>query len=103
VAIPIAFKVAAPPNDTNKPIPREKIIAEDKLKAEGGLAETKVILRWHFNFRSLTITLPEHKYIAWLQEIQQMIKHGIPLRSRWSRRLDAWDTLALSHPGYITS
>ncbi len=29
---------------------------------------------WHFNFRTLTITLPEHKYIAWSREIQQMIK-----------------------------
>jgi hypothetical protein len=44
------------------------------LTAEGGLAETKVILGWHFNFRTLTMSLPEHKYIAWLREIQQMIK-----------------------------
>jgi hypothetical protein len=41
---------------------------------EGGLAETQVILGWHFNFRTLTITLLEHKYIAWLREIQQMFK-----------------------------
>ncbi len=34
----------------------------------------KVILGWHFNFRTLTITLPEHKYIVWSREIQQMIK-----------------------------
>ncbi len=50
------------------------MVAKDKLTAEGGLAETKVILGWHFNFRTLTITLPEHKYIAWSCEIQQMIK-----------------------------
>jgi hypothetical protein len=34
----------------------------------------KMILGWQFNFRTLTVTLPEHKYIAWLQEIQQTIK-----------------------------
>ncbi len=64
VAIPLAIKVAACPNDTNKPIPCMKMVAEDKSKVEGGFAETKVILGWHFNFRSLTLTLPKHKYIA---------------------------------------
>ncbi len=73
-AIPLAIEVAACPNNANEPIPRKKMVAEDKLKAEGGIAEIKVILGWHFNFRTLTVALPEHKYIAWLQEIQQMIK-----------------------------
>ncbi len=73
-AISHAFEVAACPNNANKPIPCKKTVAEDKLKTEGGLAETKVILRWHFNFGTLTLTLPEHKYIVWSQEIQQMMK-----------------------------
>jgi hypothetical protein len=73
-AIPLAIKVAACPNDANKPIPREKMVAEDKLKVEGGLAEMKVILGWHFNFRTLTVTLLKHKYITWSREIQQMMK-----------------------------
>ncbi len=33
-----------------------------------------MILGWLFNFRTLTVTLPEHKYIAWSRKIQQMIK-----------------------------
>jgi len=49
-AIPLAIEVAARPNDPNEPIPREKMVAEDKLKAEGGLSETKIILGWLFNF-----------------------------------------------------
>ena len=49
-AIPLAIKVAARPTDANEPIPREPMVAKDKLKAEGGLPETKVILGWHFNF-----------------------------------------------------
>jgi hypothetical protein len=32
-AIPLAIKVAACPNNANEPIPREKMVAEDKLKA----------------------------------------------------------------------
>ncbi len=62
--IPLAIKVAAHPNDANEPIPHKKMVVEDKLKAEGGLGETKVILGWHFNFRTLTITLFDHKYIV---------------------------------------
>jgi hypothetical protein len=49
------------------------MVAKDKLKAEGGLSETKIILGWHFNFRTLTVTLPKHKLIAWPVKIQQMI------------------------------
>jgi hypothetical protein len=49
------------------------MIARDKLKAEGGLTEAKTILNWHFNFVTLTVTLPEHKYIVWSAKIQKMI------------------------------
>jgi hypothetical protein len=73
-AIPLAIEVAARPNDVNKPIPREKMAAEDKLKAEGGLSETKTILGWLFNFCTLTVSLPEHKYSAWSNDLKQMIR-----------------------------
>jgi hypothetical protein len=50
------------------------MVEKDKLIADGGLSETKIILGWHFNFGALPITLlPEHKLIAWSVEIQQMI------------------------------
>ena len=74
-AIPLTIEVAASPNDMNEPIPHEKMVAEDKLKAEGGLSETKIILGWLFNFCMLTVSLlPNHKYIAWSNEIKQMIR-----------------------------
>jgi hypothetical protein len=57
-AIPLAIEVAACPNDANKPIPCKKMVSKDKLKAEGGLVKTKMILGWHFNFRTLTVTPP---------------------------------------------
>jgi hypothetical protein len=43
-AIPLAIEVAAWPNNVNKPIPREPLVAQEKLKTEGGLAETKIFL-----------------------------------------------------------
>lgn len=68
-AIPLAIEVAARPNDPNELIPFEPMIAKDKLIAEGGLSETKMILGWLFNFRTLTIFLPDHKFIAWTTAI----------------------------------
>jgi len=72
-ATPLTIKVAARPNNVNEPIPCKKMVAEDKLKVEGGLSETKTILGWLFNFRTLTMSLPEHKYIAWSNDLRQMI------------------------------
>jgi hypothetical protein len=95
-AIPLAIEVAARPNDPNEPIPREKMVAEDKLKAEGGLSETKTILGWLFNFRTLTVSLPEHKYIAWSNDLRQMI------RSRRTTKKQLESTIGrLGHVGYI--
>ena len=95
-AIPLAIEVAACPNDPNKPIPREKMVVEDKLTAEGGLSETKVILGWGFNFRTLTVNLPEHKHIAWAREISQMIV------SRRTTKQQLESTIGrLGHVGYV--
>jgi len=65
--------VAAQPDNVNEPIPRKTMVAKDKLLAEGGLSETKVILGWLFNFQMLTVSLPDHKFIAWIAAIQKMI------------------------------
>jgi hypothetical protein len=73
-AIPLAIEVAARPNDPNEPIPCEPMIARDKLTAEGGLSETKMILGWLFNFRTLIVSLLDHKFIAWwTAAIQKMV------------------------------
>ena len=72
-AIPLAIEVAARPNDPNEPIPCEPMIARNKLTAEGGLSETKMILGWLFNFRTLIVSLPDHKFIAWTAAIQKMV------------------------------
>jgi hypothetical protein len=73
-AIPLAIKDTAWPNNDNKPIPWKPMVAQDKLKAEGGLAETKVILL--FNFWTLTATLPKHEHITWASKIWKMIADG---------------------------
>jgi hypothetical protein len=64
-AIALAIEVVAQPFNPNEPIPQELMVVLEKLIAEGGLTEKKMILGWLFNFRTLTVTLPEHKQIAW--------------------------------------
>jgi succinate dehydrogenase/fumarate reductase cytochrome b subunit len=52
------------------------MVAQEKLKAEGRLAEAKIILGWHFNFCTLTVTLPKQKHITWSSKTQTMIATG---------------------------
>jgi len=72
-AIPLAIEMAARPDNVNKPIPCKTMVAKDKLLAEAGLSETKVILGWLFNFRTLTVSLQDHKFITRKAAIQKMI------------------------------
>jgi hypothetical protein len=95
-AIPLAIEVAARPNDVNKPIPREPMVAQHKLKAEGGLAKLKVILGWLFNFRGLTVSLPKHKHIAWSGEIQSMLD-----RRRTTKKALELTIGRLGHIGFV--
>jgi hypothetical protein len=50
--------------------------ARDKLKAEVGLSETKMILGWFFDFRRLMISFPENKFIAWTSAINKLLVEG---------------------------
>ncbi len=36
----------------------------------------KIIFGWHFNYRTLTVTLPKQKHIAWSSKIWTMIADG---------------------------
>ena len=50
--------------------------AWSKLLAEAGAEEIKIILGWIFNFRTLTIALPENKYVAWKVAILEILEAG---------------------------
>ena len=75
-AILLAIWATARPKDKNEPIPREEMAALNKLLAEAGPTETKMILGWLFDFRNLRVYLPENKYIAWKQLILDMLERG---------------------------
>jgi hypothetical protein len=72
------------------------MVAKDKLTAEGGLSEIKTILIWHFNFRTPTVTLPEHKFIAWSAKSQQLISS-----SKLSKKAPESMIRPMGHVGFV--
>ena len=62
--------------NNDEPIPIEKMVALAKLIAEAGAEEIKIILGWIFNFRTLTVSLPDNKYVSWKEAILEILKEG---------------------------
>ena len=53
--------------------------ALNKLSAEAGLEETKMILGWFFEFRRLLVSLPENKFLAWKEDVERLIATGFSM------------------------
>jgi hypothetical protein len=75
-AIPLAIRTLARPLSEQDILPRKYIISLKKLHAEGRLEETKIILGWMINTRLLQISLPDHKFLAWSEDIDSLISAG---------------------------
>jgi hypothetical protein len=71
-AIHTATSVVARPSHAQEPIQREHLLSQEKYMAEGAPSETKVILGWLVNFRTLSIHLPDDKLAAWRNDIQTL-------------------------------
>ena len=52
------------------------MVALAKLLAKSGAEEIKIVLSWIMNFRTLTIVLPESKYVAWKEAILEILEAG---------------------------
>jgi hypothetical protein len=50
--------------------------AKAKLKAKTGLTKIKVIFGWLFNFRTMTIAIPQNKFVAYSKAILDMLNRG---------------------------
>ena len=72
----LVIHATARPNHPEEPIPREEMKARNKLFAEAGLEEVKMILGWLINFRRLIISLPSNKFIAWTDSINEILARG---------------------------
>jgi len=72
-AIPLAIRTIFRPHSSFDVIPRKDVISIKKLCAEGQLSETKTVLGWNLNTRSLLISLPENKALDWLRDIDTIL------------------------------
>jgi hypothetical protein len=64
------------PHAGNKePIQRSETASRRKLIAEGGLTESLTYLGWRINSRTLEISLPKEKAIAWTKAIKIMLQN----------------------------
>jgi hypothetical protein len=74
---------------------RSAAISLRKLLGEGQPAETKTILGWLLNSRTLTICLPPAKHLAWTSEIQRLLAQGFTSKSDLETLIGR-----LNHVGY---
>ena len=70
----LALHTVARPLDESEPIPRHEMAARNKFEAEAGAEEVKMILGWMVNFRTLTMSLPDNKFIAWSDSIKSIME-----------------------------
>jgi hypothetical protein len=73
--------------------------ARDKLKAEAGLSEKKMILGWSFDFRRLLISLPKNKFIAWTSTINKLLVDGLSTPKELESTIGRLGHLTLVVPG----
>ena len=73
--------------------------AWDKLFAEAGLAEIKMILGWEFDFRHPKISLPKNKFIAWTTHVNQLLVAGLTTAKELKSTIGRLGHLALVVPG----
>ena len=66
--------VVADNSVTSRSIPRDDIIAIDKMKAEGAAEERKICLGWKINSRRWLVSLPDHKTKGWISQIDKRLK-----------------------------
>jgi hypothetical protein len=60
-------------NGTTHPIVRDNIVSLDKLKAEAGLSEVKILLGWELDTRRLTVRLTQEKYVMWTTQLRGIL------------------------------
>ena len=73
--------------------------ARDKLFAEAGLTELKMILGWEFDFRRLKAALPKNKFIAWTTDVSQLLDNRTTMAKALELTIGRLGHLALIVPG----
>ena len=73
-AVLLALHTIGRPVNHNDPIKRVNLVSLSKLAAEAELEESKILLGWRLNTRTLKISLPFDKFRAWSTNISDILK-----------------------------
>jgi hypothetical protein len=95
----LAINVCTWPNHLEEPIPCKSMHGRNKLMAEAGLTETKMILGWKFDFWHLLISLPKNKFIARMMGISQLLVEGSTTAKELESTIGRLGHLVLVMPG----
>ena len=79
-------------------ITRNNMIADDKNEAEGAPEESKICLGWVLVTRRLLVSLPDHKYIAWLAQTDNLIAQKSANNNQLSSLLGRLEHIAIVIP-----
>jgi hypothetical protein len=69
----LALEIVGRPISPSEPLPRDELASKSKLLAEAGLSESKCMLGWDINTRTLRINLPTEKYTIWSLQINEIL------------------------------
>eukprot|EP00956_Cyclotella_meneghiniana_P025476 scaffold53298_cov92-Cyclotella_meneghiniana.AAC.1 len=94
----LSIHTIARPLSSHEPIPRETMAAIEKLLAEAGPEEVKIMLGWHLNFRTLIISLPFNKAKAWSTEISEILSEGKTKAKRLERNIGRFVNIGMILP-----
>ena len=94
----LSIHTIARPLSSHEPIPRETMAAIEKLLAEAGPEELKIMLGWHLNFRTLIISLPFNKAKAWSTEISEILSEGKTKAKRLERNIGRFVNIGMILP-----
>jgi hypothetical protein len=73
-----------------EPLPCDDMDAQNKLIAETGLTEQKIILGWSFDFCRMTISLPENQFRAYSKVISEIIDRGWTSKRELETNIGRW-------------
>jgi hypothetical protein len=95
----LAMDATACQKHAEEPTPCKSMDARDKLRAETGPAELKIILGWDVDFRQLIISLQENKIVAWTTNINQLFSNETTTAKELESTIGHLGHLALVVPG----
>ena len=94
----LMFDTCSRPLSNAEPIPQETMEARNKLESEALLEETKTILDWLIDFRRLLIILPDNKFTAWTNAIEDILNKGSATAKILKTNIGRLDHLSMTIP-----